>query len=166
VFVLDLLKSLLPMLAAGVMLRRDLGAGGSYDAAHYGLWLLVGLAAILGHVFSVYLGFRGGKGVATSAGVMLGLYPYYTLPAMFAIVAFALALLRWRYMSLASIVGAITFPLAYLCAGLVLNWPIARQQLPLLICAILMAGLVVLRHRANIARLRAGTERGISRSKE
>lgn len=164
VFTLDLLKSLLPMLAAGVILRHGLGGGTTYDASHYALWLLVGLAAILGHMFSVFLRFQGGKGVATSAGVMVGLYPFYTLPAVLAIVVFVMALMRWRIMSLASILGAVAFPVAYICAALILNWPMTRQQLPLLICAILMAGLVVLRHRANIARLRAGTERPLSRS--
>jgi glycerol-3-phosphate acyltransferase PlsY len=87
VFSLDLLKSLLPMLA---------GYSSSHHAAPTSpptnstptlllAWLLVGFAAILGHMFPIYIGFKGGKGVATSAGLILGLWPYYTLPALIAL---------------------------------------------------------------------------------
>src|SRR5687767_5009578 len=62
VFLLDLLKGLLPMLLAGRVLQ---GAG--QEARTYFVWLLVGFAAIVGHMFSVFLGFKGGKGVATSS---------------------------------------------------------------------------------------------------
>src|SRR3712207_4017573 len=77
VFVLDLLKGLLPMIAAGLVLGFR-----AEDRTGYLLWLLVGFAAILGHMFSAFLKFKGGKGVATSAGVMLGLWPYFTLPGL------------------------------------------------------------------------------------
>ena len=77
VFTLDLLKGLLPMLAAAYVLREV-----EPDRRTYVLWLLVGVAAIAGHMFSVFLGFKGGKGVATSTGVLLGLWPYYTIPGL------------------------------------------------------------------------------------
>src|SRR5436309_2543409 len=71
VFFLDLLKSFVPMLIASLIVHRLDAA--PRDRTTYLLWLLVGFAAVVGHMFSVFLGFRGGKGVATSAGVMLGL---------------------------------------------------------------------------------------------
>ena len=77
IFFLDMLKGLLPMLVAAVLLRHE-----SRTAETYLLWLAVGLAAVLGHMFSIFLKFKGGKGVATSAGIMLGLYPYYTYPGL------------------------------------------------------------------------------------
>jgi glycerol-3-phosphate acyltransferase PlsY len=157
-FILDLLKSLLPMLVATWLLRRQLGPPDSYATRHYVLWLTVGFAAVLGHMFPVFLRFRGGKGVATSAGFMLGLWPYYTIPALFAIGIFALALLAWRYMSLASILGAVAFPIAYALVSLALGWDILGRQWPLLALGVLVAALVTYKHRGNLARLRAGTE--------
>ena len=74
-FVLDLAKGLLPTLAAGIWLDGIAGANGLLAQ------LAVGCAAITGHVFPVYLRFKGGKGVATSFGVALGLWPYYTICA-------------------------------------------------------------------------------------
>src|SRR5882724_11865333 len=75
VFSLDLLKGLLPMLAAAWVVRRHTTPP---DATLYCLWILVGFATICGHMFSCFLRFKGGKGVATSIGVVFGLYPYYT----------------------------------------------------------------------------------------
>lgn len=153
VFTLDLLKSLVPMVVGAWMVH-----GQAQDWVTNVLWLGVGMAAILGHMFSLFLKFAGGKGVATSAGVMLGLFPYYTLPALGAIAVFLVVFLKWRYVSLGSIMGAMAFPVCYVAVGLAMRWPIVGQQLPLLIFAGVVAGLVVFKHRSNIARLRAGTE--------
>ena len=158
VFTLDLLKSLIPMLAAALVLHLYVGHSKRYAPLDYGLWLLVGFAAILGHVFSLFLGFKGGKGVATSTGVILGLFPYYTVPGLIAVGAFVLVFKMTRYVSLASIAGSITFVLAYLGVGLAAHWPILGAQWPLLAFAALIAGLIVYKHRGNLARLRAGTE--------
>src|ERR1700677_1277883 len=70
VFTLDLLKGLAPTLAAGAELRFN-----AQDGLSSTLWLLVGFAAIVGHMYSIFIGFKGGKGVATSAGVILGVFP-------------------------------------------------------------------------------------------
>lgn len=165
VFVLDLLKSLLPMLFAAWLVSRN---GGSFThpvagVEIYLLWLGVGLAAILGHMFSPFLGFKGGKGVATSAGVLLGLFPYYTFPGLLSIGIFIIVFFIWRYISLASVIGVVCFPVIYLICGLVNHWPIFSQQLPLLIAAVLVALLIVLKHRTNLVRLRAGTEHRLGR---
>src|SRR3954464_4305469 len=113
VFILDLMKSLIPMaIASAIMLQTN-----ARDQLMYLLWLAVGFAAVLGHMFSVFLRFKGGKGVATSAGGMLGLFPYYTWPGLVAFAVFLLMFIPWRYISLGSIAGACAFPIAYLGIG-------------------------------------------------
>lgn len=161
VFTLDLLKGLIPMIAAALILRAHIGDVRFYQPADYGLWLLAGFAAILGHMYSLFLRFKGGKGVATSTGVILGLFPYYTLAGVIAILVFLAIFKLTRYVSIASIVGSMTFVLAYLGVGLAAQWPVFGAQWPLLAFAVLMAGLIVYKHRGNLARLRAGTEHRI-----
>jgi acyl phosphate:glycerol-3-phosphate acyltransferase len=154
VFFLDTFKSLIPMAIASAIVHRIPLA--ERDWRIHVMWLLVGFAAVLGHMFSLFLKFKGGKGVATSAGVMLGLYPYFTGPGLIAIGVFIIVFYTWRYISLGSIIGASM--LAYIAVGLARRWDILGQQLPLLIFAIVMAALVVYKHRTNIVRLRTGTE--------
>jgi glycerol-3-phosphate acyltransferase PlsY len=156
VFFLDLLKSLVPMAIASWIVSRIPEA--QRDWPLYLAWLLVGFAAVIGHMFSVFLGFKGGKGVATSAGVVLGLYPYFTLAGLAVIAIFVVVFFATRYISLGSIVAACAFPLAYFLIGKARGWSVTGDQLPLLVFAIVMGGLIVWKHRTNIARLRAGTE--------
>jgi acyl phosphate:glycerol-3-phosphate acyltransferase len=156
VFFLDLAKSFVPMLAASAIVWRIPESG--RDRTIYLLWLLVGFAAVIGHMFSVFLKFRGGKGVATSAGMMLGLLPYYTLPGMLAIVVFILVFFPTRYVSLGSIISACSFPVLYFALGRWMGWPVTGAQLPLLIFACVLALMIVLKHRTNISRLLSGTE--------
>lgn len=166
VFTLDLLKSLLPMLFGAWLVSRH-GGSFSHPAAGTGiylLWLGIGLAAILGHMFSPLLGFKGGKGVATSAGVLLGLFPYYTFPGLLSIGIFLIVFLIWRYISLASVIGVACFPVIYLICGLVNHWPVFSQQLPLLVAAVLVAAMIILKHRTNLVRLRDGTEHRLGRT--
>jgi glycerol-3-phosphate acyltransferase PlsY len=158
IFVLDLLKGLLPMLAGAWALHHWRDAGTEMGA--YLMWIGIGAAAIFGHMFSIFLGFKGGKGVATSTGVALGLFPYYTLPALAALFVFILVILISRYVSVASVLAAIAFPIAYVLIGLSWRpaWPLLGSQLPLLIFAAIIAAMIIYKHRANFARLRAGTE--------
>lgn len=159
VFVLDLVKGLLPMVGAGAVLGAwHHGHALHLSAIDYLLWLLVGFCAILGHLFSAFLKFKGGKGVATSAGVMLGLFPYYTLPGILGAVVWLVAFKLTRYVSVASMIGAASFVVAYVALALALGWPLAGSQWPLLAFACLMAAMIVYKHRGNLARLRAGTE--------
>jgi glycerol-3-phosphate acyltransferase PlsY len=162
VFTLDLCKSLVPMLIASAIAHRVPDA--QRDWTVYLLWLLVGFAAVLGHMFSLFLRFTGGKGVATSAGVMLGLWPYFTWPGAIALGVFLVVFIVWRYISLGSIVAAAAVPVAYLGIGMARGWPVFGSQLPLLIFAVVMALLIIYKHRTNIARLRAGTENRMSSS--
>ena len=144
VFTLDLLKGMLPMLAASVALRSEPRALTTTD---YLLWLGVGMAAILGHMFSVFLRFKGGKGVATSAGVMLGLWPYFTGPGLVAILGFVVLFMVTRYVSVGSMGGAVIFPIAYVVIGRMRGWDVLASQLPLLIFGVLVALLIIYKHR-------------------
>jgi glycerol-3-phosphate acyltransferase PlsY len=156
VFALDLLKSLVPMAVASAIVHQI--PLGERDWRVFTAWLSVGGAAVLGHMFSLFLRFKGGKGVSASAGVMLGLIPYYTAPGILSVGIFLLVLKASRYVSLASMVGAGAFPIVYLAIGLGMGWPVFGSQLPLLLFGASMPVMIIYRHRANIARLRAGTE--------
>jgi glycerol-3-phosphate acyltransferase PlsY len=153
-FLLDVGKGLTPMLFVPVLglIEKPL------TATQLFLWILVGVSAVLGHVFPIYLKFKGGKGVATSLGIVLGLWPYYTLCGIAAFVVWGATLLIWRYVSLSSIIAAVSFPIV-LIGGIVFIDAWSFSQLwPLVIIAGLMALLVVLRHGSNIVRLRNGSE--------
>ena len=157
-FVGDVLKGLGPVLAAGVLLRTD-GVAHPSIVSQAG-WLAVAFGAIAGHVFSFWVRFRGGKGVATSLGVVVGFYPYFTWVGLTVLGVWIVVVLTSRYVSLASIAAAGVFPLVFVGASLIARWPLAELW-PLLAFSAAMAGLVILHHRANIARLLAGTENKI-----
>ncbi len=151
-FALDVLKGCLPVVVVRAI------AGTLDSPALLALWLAVGVAAILGHVFPVFLGFKGGKGVATSFGVTLGLWPYFTICGLVALAVWVGVVLVWRYVSLASICASASFPLALL-AGILIHpdWDFWRLW-PLVIAAIVIPAFVIFRHRANVRRLLDGTE--------
>jgi glycerol-3-phosphate acyltransferase PlsY len=114
---------------------------------HFDLWC--GIMAVIGHVFSVFVGFKGGKGVATAGGVAIAL-----APLAFPVVLAAWALVVWAtgYVSLGSIVAALLFPVAdYLLHP-------GRRSWATLIFDAGIATFIVWKHRANIQRLVAGTE--------
>jgi len=152
VFILDALKGLLPVLVCrhfgGTLLpeaapnRENLLAIAS---------VVVGIATILGHNYTFWLGFKGGKGIATSAGALLGIMPAVLTIAL--LVWFA-AFSATRYVAVASIAASIVIPFAVLLLG----WIHPPLNLPNLVLGILMGFFGVWRHRSNIARLRAGTE--------
>jgi glycerol-3-phosphate acyltransferase PlsY len=154
-FCLDVSKGLLPTLITVKSISSE------QDVRELFLVLAVGCAAILGHIFPIYVKFKGGKGVATSFGVALGFWPYYTICALFAIAIWAVTALIWRYISLASIVASIAFPVVLILAiTLVPGWSFANLW-PLLITAAAIPIMVIVRHRQNIKRLIAGTENRI-----
>ncbi|HEX8559696.1 MAG TPA: glycerol-3-phosphate 1-O-acyltransferase PlsY [Pyrinomonadaceae bacterium] len=142
---LDALKG-----AAAVLVARALvGAGVGAD-----WWVCAAaVAAVLGHVFPVWLRFRGGKGVATGLGVFLVLAPLATLCALAAFVA---VVWLWRYVSLGSLAAAAVLPPAVWALG---GFGAGgRAPAPLLATAAAGAALIVYMHRANIGRLRRGEE--------
>ncbi len=157
-FVLDVLKGVVPMLVTLSLARGSSSESQTEKVILLWLWLAVGCGAILGHIFPIYVKFRGGKGVATSFGVALGLWPYYTICAFFAIAIWIVVVLIWRYVSLASIAASVTFPIVLILAiVLKRGWDFVSLW-PLLIAATAIPLMVIVRHRENLKRLLAGTE--------
>jgi acyl phosphate:glycerol-3-phosphate acyltransferase len=141
VFLLDVSKGLIPSLVAHHLIQRPEWLGSQQEFA-----FIAGLTAVLGHCLSPFLGFKGGKGVATALGAMFGASPLVAL-TVFAI--FLLSLAISRYVSLSSLIAACALPL--------FGW--LYEDPPTLIGAyIVLAVLLFLRHRSNIKRLMDGTE--------
>lgn len=138
----DCLKGLLPVLFVKF----------SSLPPEFAAW--VGLSAFCGHVFSLFLKFKGGKGVATALGVFLALAP---LAVLIALVLFALLMVRWRYVSLGSIAAAAVMPPAvYFLEG---SWMLTAVTTTISV-------IVIIRHHENIRRLLAGTENRFGSAKK
>ena len=182
-FTLDMLKGLIPTLAAGHLMH----VAGTFEivpADAFG-WLMVMSACVLGHMFSPFVNFKGGKGVATGLGALLGVFPVMTLPAAGALVVFIGVFVLWKYVSAASIVAAVSLPIwVWLAFGYASRFAAERafqgvdpettpapqaealraqaegayHPIPFVFVAALLAALVVWKHRTNIARLANGTE--------
>ncbi len=156
-FVLDVLKGLIPVLTAGWVMGCIEEEAHVLPADQAWLWLGVAAAAMTGHMFPVWLGFKGGKGVATGLGVMLGLWPVMTVPVLIAAGLWAMVVKISRYVSLASMVAAGSIPVT-LVVGRITSGLGVEPREPFTVVALVLATLVILRHRSNIARLMAGTE--------
>lgn len=164
-FALDVLKGLIPMLATLPLARTLPGQSQGDRVIVLWLWLATGCAAVMGHIFPVYVKFKGGKGVATSFGVALGLWPYFTICAVAALATWLIVVLTWRYVSLASIVASAVFPMVLIAATiLVPGWKLGELW-PVVITAVAIPAMVVMRHRENIKRLMAGNEAKIRQNK-
>ena len=131
---------------------------------------LAGLFAVMGHMFPIFFGFRGGKGVATAAGFIL----YSSLPVCLGLAVVFLAVVFFsRYVSLGSVTVAALYPFAIVFMNLPPSWwqevgwvMLLRPSLwVILLCAFLMAALVLWAHRSNIRRLLAGTENKLGQKK-
>jgi len=130
----DCLKGIIPVLLA------------KYYAlpVNYVAW--IGLAAFCGHVFSLFMRFKGGKGVATALGVFLALSP---LAVCAALGVFVILMLKWRYVSLGSVMAAAVMPVAIMLMG---------SDRSLVIVTMIIAVIVIAKHHENIKRLLVGTE--------
>ena len=140
VFIGDALKGIVPVVLGQALLR-------TWNVPHADLWLLlVGLAPILGHSFSVFLRFRGGRAVTTTLGVLIGLC---WQAALVALVSWLVVVAITRYISLGSIVAALSVPTYMFLSGKSRDWLILWSAVSLL---------VILRHLPNMKRLVKGTE--------
>lgn len=158
-FFLDLAKGLVPVL--GYRLTLVVTGAQPEGAVAMLLWLAVGVAAVLGHVFPVFLKFKGGKGMATSLGAMLGYWPVLTVPALASFLVWFLVTRATAYVGLASVVSAAVFPLLVVGFGLALGE--APQEIAVFAgISALLALLVIVRHRSNLKRLLAGTEEKVA----
>jgi len=131
----DAIKGLGPVLIASRIFSDDI------------VTALCGIAAILGHNFPVYLRFKGGKGVATSFGVVLAVSPWTGLVCL---VTWAAATAVWRYSSLSALIAFALYPL--------ITFAFHGDSRPLSLLSVVVFGLMYYRHRDNIKRLLAGTE--------
>ena len=125
------------------------------DAAYETHFIIAGIFAVLGHNYTCWLKFKGGKGIATTAGVYLALAPWALLIAL---VVFILAILLTKYVSVGSIAGAIALPATV--------WAMTPQNIFLGIVTTALGALAIYKHKANIQRLLAGTENRLGQKKE
>lgn len=140
--ILDISKGAIPTLIASMLLDSSISV------------ILVGICAILGHSFSIFMKFKGGKAVATTVGVFIVLVPGAILLAA---IVFFLVFGITRYVSLSSMIGAISLPIWII---------IFYKNIPLTIFGIIIAILIIVRHKSNIQRLLDGTESKFSINKK
>ena len=147
---LDAAKGWLPVVLAQAF-GADFGLGAGTQA-------LAGLAAFLGHLYPVFFRFQGGKGVATALGVLLGISGWLGLATA---LTWVIVAVFFRYSSLAALVASVFAPVYYvLCSGIV--WD---AETPITAAIVVMAILLVWRHRENIQRLIAGKESRLGQKK-
>jgi acyl phosphate:glycerol-3-phosphate acyltransferase len=177
-FVMDMLKGFAPVFYIGLYLDVIPGllfARPIQPAHEAWLWTVLMALPILGHMYSPWVGFKGGKGVATGLGALLGVFPYLTIPALGAAVVWGLLVGLTRYVSVASVAATVMLPL------MVVGWawisvaatdigpprtPITHALalqgpglIPFYVVTGIMAAFVVWKHRDNLRRLLAGKER-------
>lgn len=165
-FFLDALKGFVPTLVAGFVLKTI--ARPEVPSYMAWAWLLVGLCAVAGHMWSPFLRFRGGKGVATGFGALMAVFPILSLPAMVAFVIWAVCVKLTRFIGLSSCVAAVSIPFLLIFVTPVCRHfgffvpdpsaPVAWPLWPYVTVAIMLALMVVWRHRSNISRMLNGTE--------
>jgi len=155
VFVLDALKGVVAVqLAMSVFPYYFAATGAGVSFSNIQLGILAGLGCFLGHCFPVWLGFKGGKGVATGAGILIGMMP---MAAAIGLVIWAISFKITRYVSLASVIAAVSLP--------VIVWLLERQVSAIFWFSIVISLLAIWRHRSNIQRLLAGTESRFEKKK-
>lgn len=191
-FFLDMLKGLVPTAIAG----QVMGTLGTFqvEAGDAFWWLGVMFATVLGHMFTPWLGFKGGKGVATALGALVGVFPAMSVPAAGAMLVYMMVLMLWRYVSLSSCSAAATLPMwvwivfaheqtlrERQMSSRRMDWDrltidevamikadIPNYGMPFFIIALILAILVIYKHRENLARIARGQEPklGESRARE
>ncbi len=129
-----------------------------FDPSNLAL-ILIGLFAISGHIFTIFLKFKGGKGVATASGVFIALTP---VPVVFALIVFVLTVWICKYVSLGSMLAAVTL----FVIELIINIRNSFEEKELLIFIFFITVFIIVRHKANIKRIIDGNENRISFKKK
>jgi glycerol-3-phosphate acyltransferase PlsY len=155
VFAADFSKGLTAVIVAKLIGQRQASSLNSYEV----LQIVAAISCVLGNAFPLWLRFRGGKGVATSAGVVFALMP---LAALIGVVVWVASFQLSRYVSLASIIAALTLPIT---VAVLLHFGLMNDSL-LLYVSMGLAAVVLLRHRSNLSRLIRGTEQSFRRSRD
>jgi glycerol-3-phosphate acyltransferase PlsY len=145
VFLVDFTKGVLAVIISILLAKNS----GSNSPEVFGI--VAAIFSVLGHAFPVWLGFKGGKGVATSVGALFGLMP---LAALIGLGVWALVFEVTRYVSVASITTAMVLPVAVLA----LTYAKHTEGMALFYFSLCTAGVVIFRHRSNLSRLMRGTE--------
>ena len=155
-FLLDFLKGAAPVLIVRMSIDID---------AEPWIPVMAAAAVVLGHIFPIYLGFRGGKGVATTIGVLLALAP---LPLLGCLVAWLVVFQLTRYVSLASCVAAAMFPVLGVLQRIdnAIRHAKAEPSTPTLLLLFILGAIIIYRHKDNLQRLRNGTENRFDRSRQ
>ncbi|QQE13883.1 glycerol-3-phosphate 1-O-acyltransferase PlsY [Planctomycetota bacterium] len=153
-FLLDVLKGAGPVLSYGLVTGAS---AGELTVAGQLMWLAIAVVAVCGHMFPVWLKFKGGKGVATGLGVLLGFWPVLTVAGVVAGLTWLLIVNVTAYVSLASVLAAASLPVVSVAMTFVLggDW---KQALIYACLTGALAAMVIIKHSANISRLKAGTE--------
>lgn len=159
-FVLDVIKGAAPVLAAGWWFK--LLTAESLSGAQAWWWTGIAVAAVLGHVFPVWLKFKGGKGVATGFGAVTAIWPYMTLPGVGVLLTWILFTGTFRYVGLSSVIAALLLPVYLLVGAVIAGWQPATVG-PFVTIATVMALLILVRHRGNLYRIWMGTEARVGR---
>ena len=158
-FVLDVLKGAIPVLVVGLISGTFGKQLTLIDSTEMLLWIAIAFASLLGHMFSPWLNWRGGKGVATTFGGMVAMWPLLSVPVLLAMLVWLVSLALYKIVSLASIVAAISLPIMTLC-WLYFNTESGSpaQYWPMIAVTSLIAGMVFWKHRSNIRRITCGEE--------
>jgi glycerol-3-phosphate acyltransferase PlsY len=151
ILILDILKGFLPVFIFGGYLSKFVNFNQSVN-----LFICIGLASILGHTWTIFLGFKGGKGVATTFGVLIAFafkIPGLNIALGFTVLIWLLVFLSFRFISLASISAALSFPVLII---------MLRQPFVVILISIFLSLFIILRHKSNITRLLKRQESRIS----
>jgi glycerol-3-phosphate acyltransferase PlsY len=159
VLLMDALKGFTACVLAIIYFEFCVPGSDHFDDAYWvlsgRLMVIAGICAVLGHNYTCWLKFKGGKGIATTAGVYLALAPWALLVAL---AVFILAIVLTRYVSVGSIAGAIALPATV--------WVMTPHNLFLGIVTTALGALAIYKHKSNIQRLLAGTENRFGQKKE
>ena len=153
VFALDFLKGFVAVTLIDLMKYDSVFSGGENECWFYIRRIVAVLAAINGHIFPIFAGFRGGKGVATLVGAVTGINANIILLCL---AVWILVLIFTHYVSLSSMIAGCSFPIFTLITPKIMN--AMPDSLPFVIFSFLIAILLIVTHRKNIERLRQGTE--------